>query len=111
VHFTELTAGPFYAYDKSGRWSQYCVKNEDALWYTNMEVFDNFHAIKKIADILEKDEVFCMAYFPYAPLNKNIFDLILSQSEIVSIDTVKDNKAHGGPNIMLYILKYRGNVQ
>ena len=111
MHVAELTAGPFYEYDKSGRWSQYCVKNEDALWYTNMEVFDNFHAIKELADILGKDEVFCMAYFPYAPLNKNIFDLILSRSETMSIDTVKDNKPYGGGNIMLYILKYRGNIQ
>ncbi|MGD0518579.1 MAG: hypothetical protein ABSA26_13670, partial [Thermoguttaceae bacterium] len=111
VHVMEITAGPFYEYDKSGRWSQYCVKNEDAVWYTNMEVFDNYHAIKKIDDILKKDEVFCVVNFPYAPLNKNNFDLILSQSETVAMDTVDDNKPHGGPKILLYILKYRGNIQ
>jgi hypothetical protein len=87
------------------------VKNEDAVWYTNMEVFDNYHAIKKLDDILEKDEVFCLVSFPYAPLNKKNFDLILSQSETVAMDTVEDNKPGGGPKIMLYILKYRGNIQ
>ena len=111
VHVTEITAGPFYEYGKDGPWSQYCLKNANAVWYTNMAVFDGFQAIKNLDEALEKDEIFCMVKFPLTPLNEKNCDLILSQSQTLAVDTVADNKPYSGVQFLLYILKYRGNIQ
>lgn len=111
VHVTELTAGPFYEYGKDGPWTQYCLKNENAVWYSNMVVFDGFQAIKTLDEALEKDEIFCMVKFPDAGMNEKNFDLILSQCQTLAVDTVADNKPYSKVQCLLYILKYRGNMQ
>jgi hypothetical protein len=111
VHVVEITAGPFFEYGKDGPWKQYYMKNENASWYTDMDVFDGFQAVKNMDEMLEKDEIFCMVKFPYMILNEKNYDLILSQSQIVAIDKVADNKPYGKMEFLLYILKYRGNIR
>jgi len=111
VHVTEITAGPFYEYGKDGPWTQYCLKNENSRWYSNMAVFDGFQAIKTLDEALEKDEIFCMVKFPYAGMNEKNFDLILSQCQTLAVDTIADNKPYSRIQILLYILKYQGNMQ
>jgi hypothetical protein len=108
VHVMEITAGPLYEYGKDGPWSQYCLKNEKAVWYTNTDVFDGMQSIKKLNDILKINEVFCAAEFPYVDINKDNLDLIISQCETMTIETVVDDKSKSGINIKLYILKYQG---
>jgi hypothetical protein len=108
VHVNELTAGPFYEYGRGGPWRQYCMKNKDSVWFTNMDAFEGSRAIENLDEVLEKGEVFGMPKFLNLGLNEKNCDLILSQSETVAEETVEDNRPHGAIKIMLYILKYRG---
>jgi hypothetical protein len=108
IHVTEITAGPFYEYGSNGPWTQYCIRNARARWYTNMYVFENYLAVDNLDHILEKGELFCAVDYPVVDFNKVNLDHILSQSETLNIDTVADNKPYSGAKILLYILKYQG---
>jgi 4-amino-4-deoxy-L-arabinose transferase-like glycosyltransferase len=110
IHVSELTAGPFYEYGRDGPWRQYCVKNENSVWYTNMAVFDGYHAVKNLNEALQKDDIFCMVKFPFELNGKN-YNLITSQCDTLSEETVADDKPGSQTKFLLYILKYRGSVQ
>ena len=110
VHVAELTAGPFYEYGRDRQWRQYCLKNENSVWFTNMDVFEGSRSIADLNEVLAKDEVFCVPRFPNVPLNEKNYDLILSQSETVAVDTVQDNRPNSPAKFLLYILKYRGKA-
>ena len=73
-----------------------------------MEVFNNLHATCTLDKVLEKDEPFCVANFPYMPFNENNLKRILSESQLVKVHTVIDNKVEYGGSILLYLLKYQG---
>jgi hypothetical protein len=111
VHVSELTAGPFYEYGRECPWRQYYMKNEDSVWYTNMNVFNRSQSVKNLDEILERGDVFCMPIFQGMQLNKKNSDWILSQSETIAVDTVKDNKPYPGIQFLIYILEYRGDKQ
>jgi 4-amino-4-deoxy-L-arabinose transferase-like glycosyltransferase len=108
VNFHEILVGPLMEYDKNKQLTHYLLKNKNTALYTNMAVFDGLHEFNKLDDILKKDELFCVPNFPFFTLNQSNLDLILSQSQVVNIDEVIDNKAYGS-KILLYILKYQGN--
>jgi hypothetical protein len=42
------------------------------------------------------------------PFNENNLKQILSESELIKIDTVADNKVKYGISLLLYVLKYKG---
>jgi 4-amino-4-deoxy-L-arabinose transferase-like glycosyltransferase len=110
VYFHEILPGPLMEYNKNRQLEHYWLKNENTAVYTNMDVFDGLRAFNKLDDILEKDDLFCVADFQNSPLNKVNFDLILSQSQKMNVKEVVDDKTQYGTKILLYILKYRGNI-
>jgi len=108
VHIAEITAGPFDEYGRGGRWRQYYLKNEGSSWYLNMDMFAGMRAIKGLEDVVDKNEVFCLAVFDNLPLNKGNIDLLLSQCQMLACDEVVDARPYPGIKIKLYVLKYRG---
>ncbi len=107
-HVLEATAGPFAEYANDDI-QNYWYNPESTIVYTNMNVFSNLIAASSLDKILYKDESFCLADFPYMPFNENNVKKILSESQLIKIDTVVDNKVQFGGSILLYILKYNGN--
>jgi hypothetical protein len=73
-----------------------------------MAVFNNLHATDSIGKVLKKDEPFCVANFPSMAFNENNLKQIISESQLIRIDTVVDNKVPGGNSLLLYMLKYEG---
>lgn len=53
-------------------------------------------------------KLFCAVRFHNLELNKENLDLVLSESELIKTDTVRDNKVKYGIMIQLYLLKYIG---
>ena len=86
----------------------YWYNPDSTVVYTNMAVFSNLHATGSIGSVLKKDESFCVANFPMMPFNKNNLKQIVSESQLIKIDTVVDNKMQGGSRLVLYLLKYKG---
>ena len=106
VHVLELTAGPFAEYNNYG-FDNYWYNPASTVVYTNMAVFSNLHAVHSIGTVLKKDESFCVATIPFMPFNKNNLEQIVSESQLVKIDTVVDNKMRGGSRLVLYMLQYK----
>jgi hypothetical protein len=111
VHINEVLGGPLYEYDRTRSLTHYWLKNEKTAEYTNMKVFDEMREVNKLDNILEKDELFCIANFEGFNINKENFEHLLSQSQTIKVDSVVDNKLSPGIKIVLYILKYQGNKQ
>jgi hypothetical protein len=109
-HVIEITAGPFVEYGNSDI-ENYWYKPEKTIVFTNMAVFINLHTTDSLCKVLKKDEPFCVVSPSNLPINFNGNNLkrILSESQIVKVDTVADNKAEAGRKILflLYILKYQ----
>jgi len=106
-HVLETTAGPFAEYNKFDI-QNYWYNPDPTVVYTNMNVFSNLIKTKSLDKVLKKDENFCVVNFPYMPFNENNMKQILSESQLVKVDTVKDNKVPYGGSILLYMLKYKG---
>jgi uncharacterized membrane protein len=106
-HVIEVTAGPFVEYSNSNI-ENYWYKPEKTVVFTNMDVFVNLHATCSLSNVLIKDEPFCVASFINLPFNENNLKQILSESQLLRIDTVSDRKVEFGSKILLYILKYQG---
>ncbi len=104
-HVLETTAGPFAEYARFGI-KNYWYTPESTVVYTNMDVFDNMRSTDSLGKVLKKDERYCLANFPYMPFNENNVKRILSESKLLEVDTVYDNKARTGGYILLYMLKY-----
>ena len=106
-HVLETTAGPFVEYNNFD-FEHYWYNPDSTIVYTNMDVFRNLLTTDSLYKVLKKDESFCVANFPYMPFNENNFNRILSESQIIKVDTVVDNKVQSGISLLLYILKYKG---
>ena len=112
-HVFEASAGPFAEYSNPDI-KNYWFKNEKTIVFTNMDVFPNLYTIDSIGKVLNNNELFCVASFENLPFNENNVKQILSESQVLRIDTVVDNKTKFD-NIMaayvhkmvLYILKYQ----
>jgi uncharacterized membrane protein len=106
LHITEHTAGPMVEYTGDSGLSHYWLKAE----MSNVDAFPQVHQYNHPSEFLNPGEVFCAARFNDLELNKENLDLVLSESELIKIDTVRDNKVEDGIiMIQLYLLKYKGS--
>jgi hypothetical protein len=106
-HVIEISAGPFVEYSNPDI-ENYWFKPEKTIVFTNMDVFSNLHTTDSLGKVLKKDEPFCAVSFDKLTFNKNNLKQIISESRLLKVDTVMDNKAEPGSKIVLYILKYQG---
>ncbi len=108
-HVIEVSAGPFIEY-RAPEMENYWYKPEKTLVFTNMDVFKNLQTISSLDKALKKNEIFCTVSFCELPFNEVNLSRILSESQIMDIDTIDDNKAGADKiyvnKIVLYILKY-----
>jgi hypothetical protein len=108
LHVIEITTGPLLEYSENAGLSHYWLNNEKTIVYTNLNVFKNLHQIKTLNEFLNKDEVFCMVSFEELALNKENLNLVLSESDLIQVDTITDNKIRNGSKLLFYILRYKG---
>jgi 4-amino-4-deoxy-L-arabinose transferase-like glycosyltransferase len=108
LHVIEITTGPLLEYSENAGLSHYWLNNEKTIVYTNLNVFKNLHQIKTLNEFLNKDEVFCMVSFEELALNKENLNLVLSESDLIQVDTITDNKIRNGFKLLFYILRYKG---
>jgi hypothetical protein len=104
LHITEVTAGPMTEYTGTSGLSHYWLKAK----MSNVDAFPEVHQYNKPQEFLQPGEVFCAVKFHNLELNKENLDLVLSESELIKKDTVRDNKFKNGIIIQLYLLKYIG---
>jgi len=103
-HITEVTAGPMVEYSGNSGLSHYWLKAK----MSNVDAFPEVHQYNQPEEFLKPGEVFCAVRFHNLELNKENLDLVLSESELIKKDTVRDNKFKNGIMIQLYLLKYKG---
>jgi uncharacterized membrane protein len=104
LHITEVTAGPMVEYNGTSGLSHYWLKAK----MSNVDAFPEVHQYNQPGEFLESGEVFCAVRFHNLELNKENLDLVLSESELIKTDTVRDNKFKNGIIIQLYLMKYIG---
>jgi len=104
LHITEVTAGPMVEYNGNSGLSHYWLKAK----MSNVDAFREVHQYNQPGEFLAPGEEFCTVRFTNLELNKENLDLVLSESELIKIDTVSDNKFKNGIFIQLYLLKYKG---
>jgi 4-amino-4-deoxy-L-arabinose transferase-like glycosyltransferase len=104
LHITEVTAGPMVEYNGTSGLSHYWLKAK----MSNVDAFTEVHQYNQPGEFLKSGEVFCAVRFHNLELNKENLDLVLSESELIKTDTVRDNKFKNGIFIQVYLLKYRG---
>jgi hypothetical protein len=75
---------------------------------SNVDAFPEVHQYNQPGEFLHSGEVFCAVRFHNLQLNKENLDLVLSESELIKKDSVRDNKVKNGIIIHLYLLKYIG---
>jgi hypothetical protein len=75
---------------------------------SNVDAFPEVHQYNQPGEFLEPGEVFCTVRFHNLELNKENLELVLSESELIKLDTVVDNKFKNGIMIQVYLLKYKG---
>jgi uncharacterized membrane protein len=104
LHITEHTAGPMVEYAGKSKLVHCWLK-------AKMSNVDAFKAVKRYTypkEFLSKGEEFCIVKYINIGLNKENFDLVLSQSNLIRTDTVFDNKVEYGNPLLVYILNYKG---
>lgn len=105
LHITEHTAGPLVEYTGNSGLSHYWLKAE----MSNVDAFLQVHQYKQPGEFLEPGEVYCAVRFNNLDLNEDNLDRVLSESELIKKDTIRDSKVEDGLiMIQLYILKYKG---
>jgi len=104
LHITEVTAGPMVEYNDNSGLSHYWLKAK----MSNVDAFPEVHQYNQPGEFLQPGEEFCAVRFHNLELNKENLDLILSESELIKTDSVRDNKFKNGIIIHLYLLKYVG---
>ena len=109
LHVTEITSGSLMEHNTIGNWQHYFLKNEKTLYYTNMKVFKELHQTGSLDEFLIPDEEFCVFNLQDFYLNKENFDQVLSECQTVAVDTITDNKSKDRFQLLLYVLKFRGN--
>jgi hypothetical protein len=102
IHIIELSAGPFVEYNNFDI-DNYWYRTDSTIVYTNMDAFRNLKTTDSIGKVLKKNEQFCTVSFPFLPLNENVLKQVLSESQLIKVDTVIDNKVEYGNAILLYI--------
>jgi uncharacterized membrane protein len=102
-HITEVTAGPMVEYNGNSGLSHYWLKAK----MSNVDAFTEVHQYNEPGEFLQSGEVFCAVRFHNLELNKENLDRVLSESELLKTDSVKDNKFKNGIILHLYLLKYK----
>jgi len=104
LHITEITAGPFTEYTGNSGLSHYWLKAE----MSNVDAFPEVHQYNRPGEFLQAGETFCAVRFHNLELNQENLDLVLSESELIKTDTIRDNKVEYGIFIQVYVLKFLG---
>jgi uncharacterized membrane protein len=104
LHITEITAGPMVEYTGNTGLSHYWLNAE----MSNVDAFPEIHQYHRPGEFLHNGEMFSTVKFAPLDLNKENLDLVLSESDLIKTDTVRDNKVEDGIKILVYILKYKG---
>lgn len=104
LHIAEVTAGPLTEYNGDSGLQHYWLKAE----MSNVDAFTEVHQYEKPEEFLQPGEEFCVVQFHNLELNKENLDLVLSESELMKKDTVRDSKLENGIMMQLYLLKYKG---
>ena len=104
LHITEITALPMLEYNGNSKLGHYWLKAK----MSNVDIFPGIHQYTQPGDFLQRGEIFCAVNYNNLELNKENFDLALSESELLKVDTVTDNKVKYGNKILVYLLKYNG---
>jgi hypothetical protein len=104
LHITEVTAGPMTEYNGNSGLTHCWLKAE----MSNVDAFRTIKQYNKPDEFLQPAVVFCAVRFHNLVLNKENLDLVLSESELIKTDTVRDNKVDAGIFIQIYLLKYKG---
>lgn len=104
LHISEITAGPMLEYNGNSKLSHYWLKAK----MSNVDIFSGIYQYNQPSDFLQSGEIFCVVNFNNMELNKENFDLALSESELIKVDTITDNKVESGNKILVYLLKYNG---
>jgi len=104
MHITEITAGPMVEYTGNSGLSHYWLEAE----MSNVDAFTEVQQYKQPGEFLQPGEEFCVVRFNNLDLNVENLDLVLSESELIKTDTVRDDKMKDGIFIQVYLLKYRG---
>jgi hypothetical protein len=102
LHISEITAGPMLEYNDNSNLSHYWLKAK----MSNVDIFSGIHQYNQLNDFLQRGEIYCMVNYNNMELNKENFDLALSESKLIKVDTVTDNKVKYGNKILVYLLKY-----
>ena len=103
LHISEVTAGPMMEYNGSSGLMHYWLKAK----MSNVDAFTEVHQFEEPGEFLQSGEEFCAVRFHNLELNKENLDRVLSESELIKKDTVRDNKVEAGIMIQLYLLKYK----
>jgi uncharacterized membrane protein len=104
LHLTEVTAGPLVEYTGNSGLNHYWLKAK----MSNVDAFTEVHQYNQPGEFLQPGEKFCVVRFQNMELNKENLDRVLSESELLKTDTVRDNKVDYGIMIQVYLLKYNG---
>lgn len=104
LHLTEITAGPMEYYDNSSVPGHYWLKAE----MSNVDAFKDIHQYEYPSEFLKPGEEFCIVRFNNLDLNNENFERVMSESELLATDTVKDCKVENGNYILIYLLNYKG---
>lgn len=103
LHITEVTAGPLVEYSGNTELSHYWLKAE----MSNVDAFTSVHQYNNPEEFLQPGEEFCAVRFNNLELNLENLNRVLSESQLIKIDTVSDKKFENGIFLQLYLLKYK----
>ena len=104
LHITEVTAGPLVEYSGNTDLNHYWLKAE----MSNVDAFTEVHQFNNPDEFLQPGEEFCAIRFNNLELNMENLNRVMSESLLIKIDTVSDNKFKNGIFMQLYLLKYKG---
>lgn len=104
LHLTEVTAGPLAEYTGNSGLTHCWLKAE----MSNVDAFPEILQYTRPDEFLDPGEEFLVARFHNLDLNQANMDLVLSESELITTDTVFDSKVTDGIFLQLYLLKYKG---
>ncbi|NLU37273.1 MAG: hypothetical protein GXX78_00120 [Bacteroidales bacterium] len=104
VHLAEITAGPMIEYSENSGLGHYWLNAQ----MSNVDAFSTISQHSQPSEFLQQGEEFCVVRFQDLELNKENLDHILSESELIKKDTIRDSKVTDGIIIQLYLLKYKG---
>ncbi len=107
VHVSELTTGSLLEHNAIGNWEHYWVKSDQAIFYTNIDVFDDLIVRDSLADIVTPGEVFCLVDVIGSPLNQEHIKALMAQCQVLSEEPVEDNQPYRTMNILETILLYQ----